>query len=69
VDGTAQQSNLQHALRHQRIDRAMVPTEMRAIFMGGHIDDWEHSFPILRRAWDGEATRKEATDELRTLRT
>ena len=29
------------------------------------IDDWEHSFPILRRAWDREASSKQAFDELR----
>jgi hypothetical protein len=32
------------------------------------IDDWGHSFPILRRVWDREAARKEAADELHTVR-
>jgi hypothetical protein len=31
------------------------------------IDDWEHGYPILRKAWNGEAARKEALDELRSL--
>jgi hypothetical protein len=32
------------------------------------IDDWEHGYPVLRKAWDGEAARKEAFDELRSLK-
>jgi hypothetical protein len=32
------------------------------------IDDWEHGYPILRQAWDGEAARKEALYELRSLK-
>jgi hypothetical protein len=28
------------------------------------IDDWEHGYPILRKAWDGEAARKEAFDDV-----
>ena len=32
------------------------------------IDDWEHGYPILRKAWDGEAARKEALNELRSLK-
>ena len=32
------------------------------------IDDWEHGYPILKKAWDGEAAIKEALDELRSLK-
>lgn len=32
------------------------------------IDDWEHGYPILSKAWDGEAARKEALNELRSLK-
>ena len=28
------------------------------------IDDWEHGYPILRKAWDKEAARKEAFDDV-----
>lgn len=31
------------------------------------IDDWEHGYPILRKAWDNEAGRKQAFDEFSVL--
>jgi hypothetical protein len=32
------------------------------------IDDWEHGYPILRKAWDREAGGKQAFDELSLLK-
>ena len=49
----------------------LFPLAVVPIKRGKHypvIDDWEHGYPILRKAWHGEAARKEALDELRSLR-
>ena len=50
---------------------AVFPLAVVPIKRGKHypvIDDWEHGYPILRSAWHGEAARKEALDELRSLK-
>jgi hypothetical protein len=49
----------------------VFPLAVVPIKRGKHypvIDDWEHGYPILRSAWHGEAARKEALDELRSLK-
>jgi hypothetical protein len=45
---------------------SVIPRKRRTQY--AVLDDWAHGYPILRKAWDGEAARKEAADERRSLR-
>lgn len=54
---------------HERVYFGVVfPLAVVPIQRGKHypvIDDWEHGFPILRRAWDRESSSKQAFEELK----
>ncbi len=45
---------------------SVIPRKRRTQY--AVLDDWAHGYPILKKAWDREAARKEAADELRSLR-